>query len=157
MKDIKTANAKRTIPLHPTLLKIGFQEYYEKVKAQAEPRLWPELKGGARKKYHRNVTEWFNSTSRKNGLKKLYLDPEKSKRKSFNSLRHTFASALKEAGASETVTSELLGHAHGSLAFDRYGKALTPLTRAKEGIDLLDFSVDFVDILGNEGAITSNI
>lgn len=85
-------------------------------------------------------------------MKKLYLDPTTSDKKSFHSFRHSFSTALKDADVSETVVKELLGHAHGSLSFDRYGKPLDPQKTAWEGIDRLDYEVDFVKILGTEGA-----
>ena len=44
----------------------------------------------------------------------------KSSKKSFHSLRHTFANELKQAGVSEQVASELLGHASQSITYGRY-------------------------------------
>ena len=46
----------------------------------------------------------------------------KTSRKSFHSLRHTFANELKQAGVNEQVASELLGHASQSITYGRYGK-----------------------------------
>lgn len=46
----------------------------------------------------------------------------KTSKKSFHSLRHTFANELKQVGVSEQVVSEFLGHASQSITYGRYGK-----------------------------------
>ena len=46
----------------------------------------------------------------------------KTNKKSFHSLRHTFANELKQVGVNEQVASELLGHASQSITYGRYGK-----------------------------------
>ena len=49
-------------------------------------------------------------------------DWSQDKQEEFHSLRHTFANELKQAGVSEQVASELLGHASQSITYGRYGK-----------------------------------
>lgn len=151
-KSLKTANAKRLIPLHRTFIELGFLEYSDRVKSRGELRLWPELKGGARNKYHRAVTDWFNGTSRKGGIKKRYLNPETSKKKSFHSTRHSFSTGLENALVEEIIASRLMGHKKNkSITYGRYSKGLS-LGILAEGINKLDYEVDFVGILGTDGA-----
>ena len=52
----------------------------------------------------------------------LRLDGVKTNKKSFHSLRCTFANELKQAGVSEQVASVLLGHASQSITYESYGK-----------------------------------
>jgi integrase len=151
-KNLKTANSKRSMPLHKTLINLGFIDYYERIKAQGNERLWPQLKTGKRNKYHRNVTEWFNSTSRKNGIKNLYLNPETSEKKCFHSLRHTFSTGLENALVPEIIASRLMGHKNTTMSYGRYSKGVTDEMLFEEGINKLDYGVDFVDILGTSGA-----
>ena len=151
-KKLKTANSKRLMPLHKTLIELGFLDYYERVKAQGEARLWPHLNVGKRNKYHRSVTEWFNSTSRKHGIKKLYLPPDSSDKKCFHSFRHTFATGLEKALVNEIIASRLMGHKNSTMTYGRYSKGVTLEIMAEEGINLLDYKVDFVGILGTSGA-----
>ncbi len=47
----------------------------------------------------------------------------KDRRKVFHSFRHCFASQLKEKGVQSGIIEGLLGHTHGSISLDRYGKA----------------------------------
>ncbi|MAE08568.1 MAG: hypothetical protein CL661_07395 [Bacteroidetes bacterium] len=45
----------------------------------------------------------------------------KTSKKSFHSLRHSFANELKQAGVNEQVASELLGHESQSITYGRFG------------------------------------
>ena len=71
----------------------------------------------------------------------LRLDGVKTNKKSFHSLRHSFANELKQAGLSEQVASELLGHASQSITYGRYGKEfrieilLKEISKIKKNID----------------------
>ena len=65
--------------------------------------------------YIKNVSRFFN-------VKWLPEIGVKTSKKSFHSLRHTFANELKQAGVNEQVASELLGHASQSITYGRYGK-----------------------------------
>ena len=65
--------------------------------------------------YIKNVSRFFN----------VKWFPEigvKTSKKSFHSLRHTFANELKQSGVNEQVASELIGHATQSITYGRYGK-----------------------------------
>ncbi len=65
--------------------------------------------------YIKNVSRFFN-------VKWLPEIGVKTNKKSFHSLRHTFANELKQVGVNEQVASELLGHASQSITYGRYGK-----------------------------------
>ena len=65
--------------------------------------------------YIKNVSRFFN-------VKWLPEIGVKTSKKSFHSLRHTFANELKQVGVNEQVASELLGHASQSITYGRYGK-----------------------------------
>ncbi len=65
--------------------------------------------------YIKNKRRFFN-------VKWLLEIGVKTSKKSFHSLRHTFANELKQVGVNEQVASELLGHASQSITYGRYGK-----------------------------------
>ena len=67
--------------------------------------------------YIKNVSRFFN-------VKWLPEIGVKTSKKSFHSLRHTFANELKQSGVNEQVASELLGHASQSITYGRYGKKI---------------------------------
>lgn len=149
-KRLKTSNAKRIIPIHKALISIGLLEYANTVKAQGKTRLWPELKADSRGRYHRPVTRWFNGYSPPTGFIKKYLDSAKLDKKSFHSLRHNFATALKNAEVPEELAAALLGHAAKTMSYERYGKN-TAITVLHRTINRIDFGVNFESVLGKTG------
>ena len=58
-KSVKTQNSVRRVPVHPTLIKLGFLDYYENIKSQKSDRLFPELKKG-RDGYSSKPSRHFN-------------------------------------------------------------------------------------------------
>jgi len=83
-------------------------------KSKDSQRLFTHLKLGS-DGYIKNVSRFFN-------VKWLPGIGVKTSKKSFHSLRYTIVNELKQAGVSEQVASELLGHASQSITYGRYGK-----------------------------------
>ena len=54
------------------------------------------------------------------------------------------------------VISELLGHSHGSITLDRYGKAYT-LETLKDVVDILEYPVPLEELKVVGGIYTKNI
>ena len=71
------------------------------------------------------------------------LSISKDPKKVFNSLRHTVADTLKQAGVEVSVISELLGHSHdkGSMTLSRYGKRYRPRVLL-DALMMLDYRLD---------------
>jgi integrase len=114
-KRLKTSNAERIIPIHPELLRLGFLEYVEGVRKTGALRLFPELHL-QRDGYGAGVTKWWAHRREKIGLGHRDL----------HSLRHTVATALREAGVQEDVVADILGHSRSDKeTFGRYAKAGT--------------------------------
>ena len=57
-KSVKTQNSVRRVPIHPTLMKLGFLDYYEIIKSKSD-RLFQELKKG-RDGYSSKPSRHFN-------------------------------------------------------------------------------------------------
>ena len=111
----KTSAAKRTIPLHPELIGLGFLDHVAALRKRGVMRLWPELHGG-RDGHGMGVSRWWGHYREKIGFAHRDL----------HSLRHTVATALREADVPEDVVQEILGHARGdSESFRRYAKGST--------------------------------
>lgn len=109
---LKNANSRRQIPIHPALHRLGFIEF---VLSNNDLRVFPELKH-ERDGFGTSASKWFGRFKKKMGFGQG-LD--------FHSFRHTFATELKQQLVPETVVAELVGHSHGSITFDRYGKSLS--------------------------------
>ena len=115
-KKLKTLSSRRIVPIHDTLIEIGFIEFIEllKKKDPKRKRVFEELPYGDNG-YNRNVTRFFNTRY----LPKLGLKTDK---KNFHSLRHTVIDHLKQKGIEPHFINELVGHTSGNIDLDRYGK-----------------------------------
>ena len=119
-KSIKTLSSRRIIPIHNTLIDLGFLDYLQilKKKHPKRERIFEELRyiGGS---YNKNVSKFWNVRY----LPKLGL---KTSKKNFHSLRHTVSDHLKQKGVEPHFVKELLGHSSGEGEWDRYGKNYEP-------------------------------
>jgi integrase len=106
-RKIKTANAARLVPIHSAILGdlLAYRE------GRPKGNLWGLTKG--KTGYTANVGKWFARR-----LDKIVDD----RRKTFHSMRHTIATALKTQGVEEYLIAQLLGHANASITSGRYGK-----------------------------------
>ena len=57
-KSLKSKAARRIVPIHPTLIQVGFIEYVEMMKKEGHDRLWIGLKL-TRGNYKEAFTQWF--------------------------------------------------------------------------------------------------
>ncbi len=157
-KLLKTFN-ERLIPIHPKLIELGFLEFvnlFKQNKYQWETgyqshRIFSGLtldksRGG----YAKNLSRWFNGTS--NTAKKRYggfksdvgITGSLKQMKDFHSFRHTFSTALENAGVTDNVSYQLTGHVDGkglsSGAGKRYRHGLT-VDRLYAELCKLDYGV----------------
>ena len=118
-KHLKTLSSKRVVPIHNTLIDLGFIEFVELLKKRHtnRQRLFQELKYGEGS-YIRNVSYFFNK-------KYLPLLGLKTDKKNFHSIRHTVVDHLKQRLVDISFINELVGHHHGNIDLDRYGKGYT--------------------------------
>ncbi|HDW2397691.1 TPA: site-specific integrase [Enterobacter cloacae] len=135
-KKLKNANSRRKIPVHSTLIKLGFIEYVDALKAAGYDRLFPELKPHKTKGYGRPVSAWFNESLLAGRLKL-----ERDRSKSFHSFRHSVSTLLKEKDVSSELRGQLLGHVRGKTKTEvRYSKDLKPVHMV-EVVEKIDFSL----------------
>jgi integrase len=112
---LKNPSARRLIPIHKTLIDIGFITFVENSIA-VEPnneRLFPSITPG-RDGYGTAPSKWFGRHK-----KKLHLDS--ANKKAFHSFRHNFSDALQAAGVPEQIAARLLGHQHSEISYGTYG------------------------------------
>ena len=105
-KRIKTDSSWRKVPVHPTLIKLGFIEFVgsRKRETQGESlQLFHDVKWSKHHQYKRPVERWFND-----GFRQEFLEGERKKAVTFHSLRHTFAQqAQNQARMSDRYRREL--------------------------------------------------
>ncbi len=100
--SIKNSASERFVPLHPTLIELGFIEYVKLLKKAGIARVFYELP-------HSEVNGYGDAAS---GHFDTYLKSinEKEKGKVTHAFRHLFADTLKQKGAHPDRLEELLGH-----------------------------------------------
>ena len=109
-RKLKTVSSRRAIPVHPTLVQLGFltkivgSRPSEKTVPAA---LFPELVPGPRGHYSEHWSKWFGRYIREIGIE--------NKASVFHSFRHGFKDALRGAGISEDINDALTGHAGGGV------------------------------------------
>ena len=116
-KRLKNRPSKRIIPIHPELIRLGFEDFCNR-----EGRVFPEL-SYSRDGYSKNVWRWY-----KDLILSLGIEP------TFHSFRHTFTDELKQALVNPTVIDEYTGHAVKGESMGRYGKRFN-IEVLKEAVD----------------------
>ncbi|MFV0625369.1 DUF6538 domain-containing protein [Sphingomonas sp. ac-8] len=111
-KRIKTASAKRDIPIHPLLIEAGFLDLVERRREEKAAWLFPELQANKYGSRTQRLSRVINDFLDDIGLS----DPELV----FHSFRHTGKRAIR--GKVQTDIVDLLfGHADGSVS-TKYGR-----------------------------------
>jgi integrase len=129
-RKVKTQGSKRLVPVHPVLLRLGFEDYLKGRLAVGAVKLWENLEPNKYGYWGKKIGNWYGRFNRKHITK----DPKKV----FHSFRHTVADTLKQKGVPEGVIAEILGHANQSITTGRYGKRYRPAILL-ESLEKLDF------------------
>ncbi|MCX4128145.1 tyrosine-type recombinase/integrase [Vibrio parahaemolyticus] len=131
-KRLKSASAKRLVPLHPELINRGFLHYAQTRYENKQKKLFSFRATGVNKDWSARFINRFGKV-----LDDLGFMP--SQRPTLHSLRHTFIDELQQSGIAENLVADLVGHTKSNLTFDRYGKRinLTSLYSAVKSLDIL--------------------
>lgn len=119
----KSRAARRIVPIHPELKRMGFNAYVGTLREQGETRLFPELKQDGRGYYSDSFNKWFGRFLRKISAK--------TERTSFHSFRHTWRDAMREANVKDEVVFALGGWSDGGGTHANYGSGIKVKTRAE--------------------------
>jgi integrase len=131
-KWVKSFSGHRIIPIHSKLFELGIVEYFLSIK---NGKIWKELNSDRYGKYNTTYGKQFQRINNR-----YILKDTNEQRKSFHSLRHTFAYKLKQAHVDEKKISELLGHANKSVT-SIYTKGFSAKILKKE-IEKLKFTLN---------------
>jgi len=135
-KSIK-GSKRRLVPVHKQLIRLGFLDYVEMVKATKSKRLFPEVVK-RRDGYAQDFSKWFNRTYRKN-----CNVGQGDEKRDFHSFRHTLTDYFKQKGCQEYEVCEITGHALPvGLAFGTYGKP-SNMKKRSDFLNKLKFDIDF--------------
>lgn len=125
-KSLKTPAAKRRVPVHSDLIRLGFLDWVAaKPKGQ---RLFLSFTYNAKEGYGRNLGRWFNTIFLPGlGMKESGLV--------FHSLRHTMVTRLAQAGVPEPLFQEIVGHERQGVAQQVYFKEGHTLGQKQEALE----------------------
>jgi integrase len=104
-RQLKTEAARRDIPLHSELVRLGFLDFVKQRRASAESdaMLFEGEKAFARDQWGRKLGEWFSKHVKTHDLEGRKL--------TFHALRHDFRDALREAEIEAALADYIMGHA----------------------------------------------
>lgn len=103
-KATKTAAGKRDVPVHSELVRLGFLEYTEHVRASGHRELFPQIPQSASRSRGKNFSFWFNETLRRQaGI--VGANP------SFHSFRHNARTSMENNGVAPRTADAVTGHA----------------------------------------------
>jgi integrase len=131
-QSLKTGStSKRRLPIHSSLLELGFLEYVESVKAAGHSRLFPTLEHGANG-FGDAVGKYFSRLVTSVGL----TDPGLV----LHSLRHGGITKLHGAGVQTNQVEMLAGHASNTVNGSVYThRENIPLSLLREGLERLTY------------------
>ncbi|WP_035236465.1 site-specific integrase [Desulfobacter vibrioformis] len=133
---VKNTSSERIVPIHNTVIRIGFLNYVKYLKDHGEYRLFPDLpnvsKSGKYKKAGAKVSRWFNEDDKKN-YKYSYLtncgiNGDGKERKVLYSFRHTVQHLLNNHpdNIENDKIDRLFGHTIKAIGRKVYGGYDTP-------------------------------
>lgn len=138
-RTLKTAASARTVPVHSSLIRIGFLKHARARRAEGAPLLFPELKrGGGFGMYGHAYSLWWTEYRRAIRIYKPGLD--------FHSFRTTVNTHLLRRRCNETMIKALLGHSiAGDITTDDYNAGLS-LTDLQQALELWQFDISHLDV-----------
>jgi integrase len=102
-KRVKTRNAKRLVPIHPELVRLGLLRYVESMRKQQHTQLFPELSRTRRDGPAQAASNWFQRFRARVGI-------TTKQETVFHSFRHGFITSLLDSGITPHMVAPIVGH-----------------------------------------------
>ncbi|BAI73580.1 integrase (plasmid) [Azospirillum sp. B510] len=134
-QKLKTASSARVVPVHSTLIQLGFLQYAADHRAEGASFLYPELKrGGKFATFGHSFSMWWTDYRRAIGI----YEPGKD----FHAFRTTVNTQLLRRGVNETSIKSLLGHStNGDITAQDYNAGLK-IDDLRRALELWHFDVN---------------
>lgn len=124
-QSVKTVSSRRTVPLHPDLVRAGLMRYWDSMRDAESEWLFPELVPDHDGRRGGNYGKWFARYLRSSKGCRIV-----DKRVVFHSFRHTFKTLCRDAGIAEEVHDALTGHVGRTVGRSYGHMPLSALTHA---------------------------
>jgi len=102
-KSVKTTSSIRKVPVHPTLISLGFIDYVKIIKSKGVDRVFPELTK-QRDGYSTKISQHYNEKFLPS------IDVWKKQVKVLYSTRHTFINKCYQKGVDRDIIKSIVGH-----------------------------------------------
>ena len=138
-KKLKTPNSKRIIPLHQTLIDLGFLDYLHILEQNGKERLFHELSLG-RDGYTKNPSRFFNDYLRELGIKSA------TEKYDFHSLRHNCNNELIQKDVGVEYRNDYLGWGQTGMSKSVYGKPFEPSILQKHCSNNISYPINWKNL-----------
>ena len=138
-KKLKTPNSKRIIPLHQTLIDLGFLDYLHILEQKGRDRLFHELTLG-RDGYTKNPSRFFNDYLRELGIKSA------TEKYDFHSLRHNCNIELIQKDVGVEYRNDYLGWGQTGMSKSVYGKPFEPSILQKHCSNNISYPINWKNL-----------
>jgi integrase len=138
-KKLKTKNSNRIIPLHQSLIDLGFLDYYNILEKKGKERLFHELSLG-RDGYTKNPSRFFNDYLRDLNIKST------TEKYDFHCLRHTCNNSLIQKDVDLEHRNDYLGWGQTGMSKKIYGKPFEPSILKKRCSNVISFPINWKDL-----------
>jgi len=140
LRRVKNLSSRRILPIHPSLIELGFLDYVKGVRKSVHPDLVPssrEPKSGEHgRKLGRRMRQIIDETLGDEG-----------KGLSFHSLRHFVQNALDRADVKDEIVRDIVGH-EGKDIHDKVYRDATSPAKMLEALISLPVIFEKVDLTG---------
>lgn len=128
LKRLKSSAARRRVPVHSQLIKLGLLDFRSKLEQRGEERLFPDYPYSPKHGYGDKLSKWFNRTfTTQLGIK--------SDAHVFHGLRHTFATRLGQADVPTERIQFIVGHERQGVTHQVYMKEGDTLVQTREAVE----------------------
>ncbi|MDD8059235.1 tyrosine-type recombinase/integrase [Shewanella metallivivens] len=120
-QQLKTAQSKRTVPLHQKLIEFGFIDFVQTITDRTSKT--SQLTSSPLFHYQPSSDGvWSHKFCREFGKLLDQLHFIAGKRPTAYSFRHTFIDELKQLQIEESMVAQIVGHVYHNITYGRYGK-----------------------------------
>jgi integrase len=138
-KSIKTINAKRLVPLHPELIRLGILRHVNQLREEGQTYLFPELNRARRDGPGQAISNWFQRFRARVGITNKH-------ELVFHSFRHLFITKILDAGVSPHMLAPIVGHEAELITGKVYWNKNDAQIR-KSTVDLFTLQADLLKLI----------
>jgi integrase len=138
-KRVKTKNAKRLVPIHSELIRLGLLRYVESKLLEGQIQLFPELSRTRRDGPGQPASNWFQRFRASVGI----ITKQETV---FHSFRHGFITSLLDSGIPPHMVAPIVGH-EGELVTGKVYWNTKDATKRKPTLEAFQLPAELTSLL----------